>query len=129
MNARKKGLNYVREVRKILEAMNHQVEGPGYGVAFFAGRMLPIHRDYWGIFDLISFNGEFHGHQVSTLSNKAVKVKAIRDKMFPGWVWCRVNKANRVGYRVFQIDSFGIVEDNEMQFIPKAILGSGKGDK
>ncbi len=49
MNARAKGLQRVREVRKMLEGMGHLVEGPGYSVAFYQGRMNPIHRDYFSI--------------------------------------------------------------------------------
>ncbi len=128
MNSRKKGLLYVKEVEKILQAMDHQTCGPFYKPAFFKDRMSVIHFDVFGVFDLISFNGdEFIFHQVSTLSNKAAKIKAIKDKLMVGWVWCRVD--HPVGYRIFQIDWKGEVRETEMQFIPKAILGSGKGDK
>ena len=120
MNARSKGLAYVREVRKILEGLDHVVEGPGYGVAFFDGNMRPIHRDFFGVFDLISYSGiHFVFHQVSTLSNKAAKIKAIRELNMPGWVWVRVE--NPVGYRVFQIDRIGVVIEVDMEFVPKKI--------
>jgi hypothetical protein len=38
MNNRAKGLIFCREVKKILEAIGHQVEGPGYTTAFFGGK-------------------------------------------------------------------------------------------
>jgi len=104
-NTRKKGLEWVREVRKLLEAMNHVVEGPGYGVAFFNNRMSPIHRDYFSVFDLISFDGNsFIGHQVSDLSHKAEKVRAIQAKKMKGWIWSRFAEGRRCGYRLFFVD-------------------------
>ncbi len=125
MNARQKGLSYCREVRKIIEALGHTVEGPGYATAFFNGRMSPIHRDYFGLWDLISYyQGQYLFHQVSTLSNKSSKIKAITGKQMPGWIWCRVD--HPVGYRIFKVDQAGNVVETGMQFIPKAILGEGK---
>ncbi len=122
MNARKKGLGYVHEVKKILQAMEHQVEGPGFKPCFFGGRVSVVHSDYFDCFDLISHNGDsFIFHQVSTLSNKSAKIRAIQDKLMVGWVWCRVD--DPVGYRIFEVDWKGEVKETEMQFIPKAILG------
>ncbi len=116
MNSRKKGLSYVHEVKKILRGMEHQVEGPGFKPAFFGGKLSVVHSDYFDVWDLISFNGdEFIFHQVSTLSNKSAKIKAIKDKMMPGWVWTRTEKP--VGYRIFQVDWKGKVTE------AKAIYG------
>lgn len=116
MNARKKGLSYVHEVKKLLLAMSHQVEGPGFKPAFFGGKLSVVHSDFFDCFDLISFDGkEYFGHQVSTLSNKSAKVKAIKAKNMPGWVWARTDKP--VGYRIFQVDRKGKVTE------AKAIYG------
>ncbi len=104
-NARQKGLNFVREVRKILESKGYKIEGPGYGCAFYGGAMKPIHRDYFGVFDLISYKAGFlRGHQVSTLTNKASKVKALMEANIAGDVWCRISKGN---YRLFCVDDDG----------------------
>jgi hypothetical protein len=110
MNAREKGLSLVREVKKILALKGYKTEGPGYGVAFLGERgMRPIHRDYFGAYDLIAYrNGIFHGHQVSTLSNKASKYKTFRKLGFPGFIWAKVP---RHGFRVFWIDINGVEEE------------------
>jgi len=105
VNTRQKGLMWVREVRKLLEGMNHEVEGPGYKTAFFDNRVQPVHIDYFGIFDLISFDGNsFIGHQVSDLSHKAEKVHAIQEKKMKGWVWSRFDEGRKVGYRIFFVE-------------------------
>ena len=116
MNARSKGLAFTREVRKILEGIGHQVEGPGYGVAFFNGQMRPVHRDYWGVFDLLSyFEGHYFCHQVSTPANKAVKIKAIIAKALPGWVWCRISNG-KVFYRIFDVKVSGEITEGEIRW-------------
>ncbi len=112
---RAKGLGFVREVRKILEGIGHTVEGPGYGVAFYNHRMNPIHRDYWGIFDLMSYDGsQFIGHQVSTEAHKSEKIKAIQKSNLPGWVWCRYSEFGSVGYKVYEVGI--IVTEHEMSY-------------
>lgn len=117
MNAREKGLTRVREVRKILEGMEHQVEGPGYSVAFFGGRMQPIHRDYFSVADLISyFGGKFILHQVTDLKNKSKHVRVIQDKRLPCWIWCRAKEGGKVFYRVFLVDSEGTLEEGLIQW-------------
>lgn len=107
MKSRQKGLVLVREVRKILEGMGEIVEGPGYGVAFFNDRMNPIHKDFFGVFDLMSFSPkekEFTGHQVSTEHNKSTKIKALQEAKLPGWVWCRFSDEERgAGYEVYMV--------------------------
>lgn len=115
-SARAKGLTYVREVRKILEAVGHEVEGPGYGLAFYGGRMAPVHRDYFGVYDLISyFQGQFFGHQISIPSNKASKVKAIQAKKMPGWVWSRLSNG-KIFYRIFIVKPSGEIEEAEIKW-------------
>ncbi len=115
MNNRAKGLQYVREVKKILIGRGYKVEGPGYATAFFKGRCCPVHRDYFSVFDLMSHNHfGFSGHQVSTLDNKAVKVKALRESKIPGFVWGRIGKNN---YRVFLVDYEGKEEEMFMENI------------
>ncbi len=116
MSSRSKGLDFVREVKKILQAIGHQTEGPGYGVAYYNSQMRPVHRDYWGCFDLLSaFEGNIFCHQVTTLDNKAVKVKAIQEKGLPGWVWCRVSNG-KVFYRIFDIDKDGSITEAEIRW-------------
>ena len=108
---RTKGLGFVREVRKLLEAMNHQVEGPGYATRFFGGKINAVHKDYFDCFDLISFDGkDFIGHQISTIENKAAKVHQIQALKMPGWVWARFSEGRRVGYRLFMIDGDKVEE-------------------
>ena len=109
MNARQKGLNRVREVKKLLEGMGHLIEGPGYSVAFYGGKMNPIHRDYFSIADLISYHkGIFILHQVTDLHNKASHIKTIRESGLFCWLWCRVKGA--LNYRIFFV-SPGKVEE------------------
>jgi len=114
MNARAKGLQRVREVRKMLEGMGHIVEGPGYSVAFYQGRMNPIHRDYFSIGDLISYHEEmFILHQVTDLHNKASHIKTIQESKIPAWLWCRLK--GQLGFRIFFI-SQDKVEEGEAIF-------------
>lgn len=109
MNARAKGLQRVREVKKILEGLGHQVEGPGYSVAFFGGGMKPIHRDYFGMADLVSFgDGVFILHQVTDLTNKSKHIKMIQELGLPAWVWCRME--GKVGFRVFFVTENEVTE-------------------
>ncbi len=115
-NRRKQGLNNVREVKKILEGIGHTVEGPGYGVAFYNHRMNPIHRDFFSVFDLMSYDGsKFIGHQVSTEVNKSAKIKAIQESNLPGWVWCRYSEDGTVGYKVYEVVGKMIIE-HEMTY-------------
>lgn len=117
-SSRSKGLGYVREVIKLLEGMNHAVEGPGYASKWFNGRVNVVHKDYFNLFDLISYcDGVYYLHQVSDLSHKAEKVKAIKEKHFPGWVWCRTSEAGRIKYRLFFVQSDGTVEEGEIRFL------------
>ena len=116
-SARSKGLDYVREVRKILEGIGHTVEGPGYGLAYYGGKMNPIHRDFFGCFDLMSFDGKYYlGHQVSTEINKSTKIKTIQEAKLPGWVWCRFSDEDKgTGYEVWKVNGDEITE-SEMTY-------------
>ncbi len=120
MNARKKGIGYIREVRKILEGMGAVVWGPGYKPMWIKSGSMVVHEDYFNIWDLISYQyGHYEFHQVSTLHNKSAKIKAIQTAGMPGWVWSRVD--NPIGYRIFKVDSAGNVAETEMMFVAKAI--------
>ena len=112
MNTRQKGLSNVREVKKILEGMECKVEGPTYGVAFFDGGMKPIHRDLFGIADLVAWHPDhkLRLHQVTDLGNKARHITEIRKLGIPCWVWCKVP---RQGYRVFEVVESGEVIEAE----------------
>ena len=113
MNARSKGLQRVREVRKMLEGIGHLVEGPGYSVAFFGDRIQPIHRDYFSIADLISFrDGIFVLHQVTDLTNKGKHVKAIQQTGLSVWLWCKIE--GKSGYRIFFVTPTEITEGEAM---------------
>ncbi len=105
MNARAKGLAACREVKKILQGMGYQVDGPSYGIAFFGGKSVAVHRDFFGCLDLISYKGgQYWGHQVTDLNNKSKKIKALAEANIEAWVWCRTKVKNKVQYRVFLRD-------------------------
>ena len=113
MNTRSKGLQRVREVRKMLEGMGHLVEGPGYAIAFFGGSMKPIHRDFFSIADLISYRWDddrFILHQVTDLGHKTKHIKAIQEKDLSAWLWCKIE--GKSGYRIFMVTPNSIEEAN-----------------
>ncbi len=115
MNNRQKGLHRVREVKKMLEGLGHVCEGPGYSIAFFDGQMRPIHRDYFGVGDLISYHeGQFILHQVTDLSHKSKHLKAIQNKGLIAWLWCKIDQ-HRIGYRIFKV-SQNSIEETEAVF-------------
>jgi len=117
MNAREKGLARVREVRKIIEGLGHRVEGPGYSIAFFNGRMNPIHKDYFGVADLISYHeNQFILHQVTDLTNKAKHTRLIQEACLPVWIWCRANDGGKVFYRVFFVAQDGQITEGSVQW-------------
>ena len=91
MNARQKGLQTVRRVKHYLEANGYTIEGPGYSVAFFQGSMKPIHRDYFGVFDLLSVNKDegIKGHQVCSIKNKARNQAKMQKAGISGYLWCK----------------------------------------
>ena len=91
MNARSKGLQTVRRVKHYLEANSYVVEGPGYAVAFFQGSMKPIHRDYFGVFDLLSASKTdvIRGHQICSIKNKARNQAKMQKAGISGYLWCK----------------------------------------
>ena len=125
--SRPKGLGFVREVKFILQGLGHQTEGPGYIIVhipkFIEGQkiMIPVqsHKDFFGVFDLISFHGEygFAFHQISTLDNKQAKINALIKKGMKGNVWCRCKENNKVMYRTWFVDSGEIVTEGENYYL------------
>lgn len=111
-SSREKGLDYSREVKKILEGIGHKVDGPFYGIAFYNGKMNSIHRDVMGVYDLLSFDGsQLIGHQVSSDRHKSEKIKAFQRARVPGWVWCRFsNDDHGTGYQVYIVDGERVIE-------------------
>lgn len=124
---RKKGLNYVGEIKGILKQLGHETEGPGYSVMRIPERkqipgeriseiplkMIQVHKDYFGVFDLISFKegvGYFF-HQGSILEERSRKIKAIVEKKMQGWVWGRFKQNRRVGYKIFSVEANGEVKE------------------
>lgn len=108
-SARAKGLSYVREVKKILDSKGYRVEGPGYKPVWMGKGMRAVHSDYFGVFDLLAIRrGRIEGHQVSTLTNKATKIKAIQEGGLCGYVWCRISKDD---YRIWYVYQTGQVEE------------------
>ena len=108
-NERARGLQYVREVRYILEAWGCVVEGPGYRPQFIGKGMMAVHTDYFGVFDLIAIMGNiWHGHQVTSgIGHKAEKVRKIRQAVLWGFVWVRVKGPT---YRIFFVDKYSEYE-------------------
>lgn len=111
-SARSKGLDYTREVKKILEGIGHIVQGTMFKTVFFNGHLSPVHSDFFSCFDLMSFDGKiFIGHQVSTEANKSAKIKSIQEAKLPGWVWCRfTDDDEKVGYQVYIVDKDEVKE-------------------
>ncbi len=102
MNNRAKGLAACREVKKILQEMGYKVDGPSYGIAFFGGKSVPIHRDFFGVLDLITYkDGQYWGHQVTDLNNKSKKVRALEEAGVKAWVWARTKENGKIKYRIF----------------------------
>lgn len=116
MNSRAKGLSFCNEVKKILEGVGHEVDGPFFKAKWFNGKTNPVHCDLFDVFDLCShFKGDYYFHQVSTLDNKATKIKALQAKDLPGWVWCRVSNG-RVFYRIFIVKPNKDIEEAEIRW-------------
>lgn len=109
MNAREKGIARVREVRKILEGMGHTCEGPGYKPLWIGNRSIPVHSDFFGVGDIISWDGkQLILHQVTGKSNKAIHVKVIQEKGIPCWLWIKI--PGKSGFKVFFIEKSKIEE-------------------
>lgn len=105
MTAREKGLQECRKVKKVLEGMGFSVEGPGYKPLFIpkTGKMTVVHKDYFGIYDLLIM-GKFHifGVQVTTdAGNRMEKVRTISEGHKPlGFVWYPIKGK---GYQILAV--------------------------
>ncbi len=98
---RAKGMSYVREVRKILEAKGYRVEGPGQKVIYINKKPISMHKDYFDGFDLLSYRETYiKGHQITTIENKSSRAKKMRDLGLIGYLWCRVKGPH---YRIWFI--------------------------
>jgi hypothetical protein len=75
----------VREVRKLLEANGHIVEGPFYKNVFnpFRKVMIAVHYDPFSA-DLISWKKGFELHQVC---ERGVKSRNIKQLQLTTWIW------------------------------------------
>jgi len=125
MNNRQKGLQYVREVRRIMEKKGNIVEGPMYRPAFIKGKSRAVHSDFFGLFDLISYNPKnfdtFSFHQVSLNEKRSEKIKAILKAGVSGFFWGRgVNEIWGIGYFLYYIHPSFNYEDilNRVRFTP-----------
>ena len=90
MNNRSRGLQTVRKVKAILQKRGETVEGPGYKPLFFKGKMIAVHSDYFGAFDLMAFSKIkcLYGIQVCDIKNKLRNAKKIYDIAGYGDLWC-----------------------------------------
>ena len=110
--SRAKGLIACHEVKAILIAEGHQVDGPYFKPIWFGGKTNVVHKDIFDCADLLSFfNGRFHLHQVSDVSHKSEKVKTIQEKGIPCWIWGRTKEGNKVMYRVWVCINGKVLED------------------
>lgn len=117
MNAREKGIARVREVKKLLQGMGYLIEGPGYKPLWIGTRSVPVHSDFFGVGDLISyFEGKFILHQVTDLKNKAKHVKIAQEAHIPAWIWSRAKEGGKVFYRLFMVDIEGKIEEGSIQW-------------
>ncbi len=128
-NDRKKGLEFMGEVRKILERDGCEVEGPAFKSKFI---FIPdskrsfsknVHVDYFGCFDLISYRPDmgFVFHQVSILEEKSRKIDDLIQANKPGWIWGRFKEGSKVAYRIFSVRDETVIEREEVVLltIPK----------
>ena len=123
-NSRQKGLEYVREVKKILEHRGWLVDGPFFKSVFIGGgfgkqgRQIVSHVDMFGVGDLVavrsseSMTRENEDNfvlirkitfiQVTTVENEASHFRTLEgvDKMIPVLLFARCKIKNRVVYRV-----------------------------
>lgn len=116
---RAKGLKFVREVKEILKRLGHEVEGPGHAVLKLPSGFVPVHSDFFGVFDLISFHPDhgFRFHQVSTDQHRSEKAREIAKKNMNGTVWGRCKMQNRVAYRTYYVAVDGHTEESETYYL------------
>lgn len=103
---RGKGLARVREVKQILEVSGHIVEGPGYKTMFINGKLIPVHRDFFGVFDLLEYSKDsgIYGHQVCDYKQKLRNARKIYDAGLTGDLWCHEPRQGYSRYYVYQLD-------------------------
>ena len=90
-------LEYVNPDKAKTSVIRGEKGRPDYKSAFFGGKVNALHQDYFWLLDLIFYcNGRYYFHQISTLENKAAKVKAIQAKKMYGWVWSRSDEGRKV---------------------------------
>lgn len=103
MTNREKGLAECRKVKKILESWGFLIEGPGYKPLFLptTRKMTVVHKDYFGMFDLLVMcpKGIF-GIQVTTSASK--EKEKIRN-ISQGFVLSPINAKRKKEYKVTQI--------------------------
>jgi len=103
MSNRSKGLLAVHKVKKILQTRGETVEGPGYKPMFFKGRMIAVHSDYFGAYDLMAFSKIrcLYGIQVCDYKQKQRNAKKIYDSGNDGDLWCYMGA--RKGFNVYHV--------------------------
>ncbi len=132
---RKKGLEWLREIKQILIRNGCEVEGPGYGLRFFGNkkhgqlqkigkpeektRPVIVHCDYFGCFDLISYRPDmgYVFHQGSIIEEKSRKIDDLITRNKPGWVWGRFKEENKTAYRIFVVNDGWVYEREEVIFV------------
>ena len=113
-NKRETGLKWVREVRDLLIDLGHEVEGPNFKPTYIPGKdtkegmveskYIPVHKDFFGVFDLISHKKRrWFFQQISILEEKSRKIDAILEKGMDGIVWGRTKNGRFVDYRIFRV--------------------------
>ena len=120
MQTRHKGLAFVQEVKVILQGLGNETEGPGFLIKHIAkyieGKkiIVPVqcHKDFFGVFDLISWHPE-HGfafHQVSIDEKRQEKINALIEKGVNGNVWGRCHQGNSIMYRIYHVKNEKVTE-------------------
>ena len=119
MNARRKGLAYVNEVKSILKRTGHIIEGPAHSILWTTRGSIAVHTDFFGVWDLISFHPDqgYRFHQISTDQNKSTKIKEIAKLKMSGYVWGRTKVKNAVAYRRYWVDADGHTEEIETLYL------------
>lgn len=103
MNKRQKGLLKVRQVKSILEQCGQKVEGPGYKPIWTGKAMMAVHKDFFGVFDLMSYSKDtgIRGHQITNIADKMIHAKAIFASGLSGDLWCYINNRGFNRYMVY----------------------------
>ncbi len=98
MNNRQKGLMVCNEVKKILQGIGFDVEGPGFKSAFIPGHgAILVHKDYFDIYDLMIM-GAHHIFGVQVTGDerkKKEKARAMSESGILGFVFFRLKGVPR----------------------------------